>query len=155
MTKRSQPACKKSPSYCKIPALYQQLSIHGGNHLVFLQDFYRFSWYNGWSSYFSIKIGIFHYPLAGPVYSVTWPKYRRFSGYGIPCVIIVDSRATTGFLLTIASATSGFIWISPSGNLFSPGGPGPRACEINLVILQGGFACFSWQAILNISHTGI
>ncbi len=51
----------------------------------------------------------------------TFRAVSRFCGQGIPCVIIVDSRATTGIPVVIASATSSeisrylFIYDSPFG----------------------------------------
>lgn len=55
---------------------------------------------------------------------------------------MVDSRATIGCLLTRASATSGWTWISRSGKLLRPGDPGPRERDMRRAICLKCFACF-------------
>ena len=55
---------------------------------------------------------------------------------------MVDSRATIGFLLTRASATSGWTWIRRSGKLLRPGDPGPRERDMRRAICLKCFACF-------------
>ena len=66
---------------------------------------------------------------------------------------MVDSRATIGFLLTRASATSGWTWISRSGKLLRTDDPGPRERDMRRAICLKCFACFrTWLDvwILNI-----
>ena len=66
---------------------------------------------------------------------------------------MVDSRATIGFLLTRASATSGWTWISRSGKLLRKDDPGPRERDMRRAICLKCFACFrTWLDvwILNI-----